>query len=256
MRGVYDPTKTTKTTKWDGNTSPMKIHLLDYAFLRLTDENPSLDKKNYLQVKLDKIKSRDFNLPEKYVVFTVGFTAEVREFLPAYINVLAQFVKHKGYTPVFIGQTQTKTGAAHVIKGTFSDETDYSLGINLIDNTTLLEAAAIMDKAGAVVGVDNGLLHVAGCTKAPIVGGFTTVLPEIRMPVRNNILGHNFYPVTPDEDLGCTGCQQKTNFLYGHDYKKCWYKEKKEREEILCVKQLTPSKFAIHLEKILCETEK
>lgn len=251
MRGQYDPTKTTKTTKWDGNTSPMKIHCLDYAFLRLCDENPSIEHKNYLRIKLDKIDMQTIDLPDKYVVFTTGFTAEVREFLPEHINRLAKYLIYKGYKPVYLGETQTKTGLSHVIKGTFKDEIDFSAGINLIDKTSILQAATIMHHSAAVIGVDNGLLHLAGCTKAPIVGGFTTVSPEIRMPVRNNVLGHNYYPVVPDKDLGCGFCQQKTNFLYGHDYKKCWYKEKKERERIMCVDQMTYEKFMLELEKVL-----
>lgn len=251
MRGQYDPSKTTKTTKWDGHTSPMKIHLLDYAFAKLCDENPALDKKNYLKVNFDTIKTQLFDLPEKYIVFTVGFTAEVREFLPIHVNKLCKYVLSEGYTPVFLGETQTKTGAAHVIKGTFREEIDFSAGINLIDKTSLLEAANIMQHSKAVLGVDNGLLHVAGCTDATIIGGFTTVSHEIRMPVRNNILGWNYYPVIPDAKLVCSFCQQKTNFLYGHDYRKCWYKEKKESVDIECTKQMTAEKFIQHLEKIL-----
>ncbi len=108
-----------------------------------------------------------------------------------------------------------------------------------------------MSKAKAVVGVDNGLLHVAGCTGVAIVGGFTTVRPEIRMPIRHNILGWNYHAVIPDKSLDCSFCQQDTNFLYGHDYRKCWYKEKKERTEILCIKQLTADKFKTILESIL-----
>lgn len=251
MRGRYDPSKPTKTTKWDGVTSPMKIHVLDYAFLKLCDELPDLSHKESLRINLDTLTTREFDLPNKYIVLTTGFTAEVREMPAKTVNDIAKYAKSKGCVVVFLGQTQTKTGAAHVIKGTFNEEIDFSAGLNLIDKTTLLEAANIMHHSKAVIGVDNGLLHVAGCTQAPIIGGFTTVSPELRMPVRNGVLGWNFYPVVPDEDLGCRFCQVTTNFLYGHDYKKCWYKEKKEREEILCVKQMTSTKFIDRLEKLL-----
>lgn len=251
MRGKYDPSRTTKTTKWDGHTSPMKIHCLDYAFLRLCDELPRLEHKNYLKVKFDKIISKNFDLPEKYVVFTTGFTAEVREFLPNTINTLVNYVKSKGYEAVFLGETQTKTGAAHIIQGKFKEEINFNAGINLIDKTSVLEAANIIQHSKAVLGVDNGLLHLAGCTDATIVSGYTTVRPEIRNPVRNNILGLNCYNVVPDDVLECKFCQQDTNFLYGHDYKKCWYKEKKIRRDISCVDQMTADKFIKHLENIL-----
>ncbi len=243
MRFRYDPTKPTKTTKWDGILSPMKIHTVDYAFLKLTDENPSIEHKNYLQI--GKNIGNNFNLPENYVVITTGYTADVREFLASEINKIVDYLLTKKITTVFLGQTQTKTGAAHIIKGTFKDDINFNAGINLIDKTSLLEAASIMQGAKAVLGVDNGLMHLAGCTDVPIIGGFTTVSPEIRMPYRHNQLGWNFYPVRPDESLGCRFCQQKTNFLYGHDYRNCMNKH------TLCVTQMTAEKFIKHLEEII-----
>lgn len=245
MARHYDEHKATKTTKWDEITSPMKIHCLDYAFLKLCDENPDVTYKNYLQIKPEKINIKHLNLPEKYLVITTGYTASVREFPAQHVNAVAAYAKEKGYEIVFLGQTQTATGSAHTIKGNFNDEVNLAAGLNLINKTSLLEAAKIMGQAKAVLGVDNGLLHVAGCTQVPIVGGFTTVSPEIRMPVRNNALGWNYYPVTPDVTLGCAFCQEKTNFLYGHDYRNCLYKDN------LCTKQMTSDKFIAQLEKIL-----
>lgn len=244
MKGKYEPTKPTKTTEWDGKTSPMKIHLIDYAFLKLCDENPDITYKNYLRVELSRINIPQ-QLPEKYVVITTGYTAKVREFLPKYINETAQYIKSKGYDVVFLGQTNTKTGAAHVIKGEFDKDIDFSVGLDLIDKTTLLEAAGIMSDASAVVGVDNGLLHLAGMTEVSIIAGFTTVSPEVRLPIRHDKLGWNCHPVVPDKALGCRFCQEKTNFLYGHDYTKCMYKDN------LCTTQITSAKFIAELEKIL-----
>lgn len=249
MRGQYDPNRTTKTTKWDGNTSPMKIHLVDYAFLRLCDENPTMEHKNSLIVDMSKIPHKDFNLPENYVVFTTGFTADVREWPAAEINKTADFVISQGLTPVYLGQTTTKTGVLNNIKGTFKEEIDFSKGLNLIDKTSLLEAAYVMNSSRAVLGVDNGLIHVAGCTKAPIIAGFTTVSSKIRLPIRNDILGYNCYSVIPDEDLSCKFCQERTNFLYGHDYRNCLYKELPKRNA--CTTQMTGQKFIAELTKVL-----
>lgn len=245
MRGRYDQSRPTKTTKWDGHTSPMKIHCVDYAFLKLCDENPDISKKNYLKIMPDHANITAFDLPDDYVVLTTGFTASVREFPAEHINGIASYIKAIGLTPVFLGQTTTKTGANHVIKGTFSDEIDFSSGISLIDKTSLLESAKIMGQAKAVLGVDNGLLHLAGCTDVPIIGGFTTVSPDLRMPIRNNKLGDGYLCVTPDESLGCKFCQVRTNFLYGHNYVNCLYKDN------LCTKQMTATKFIAQLEKIL-----
>ncbi len=235
MRGQYEPKRPTKTTKWDGYTSPMKIHLVDYAFLRLIDENPSLEHKNYLQITPDERET--IGMPKNYAVITPAFTANVREFLGKEINILAKHLLSKGVTPVFLGQRETKTGTRSTITGNMADQVDYSLGLDLIDKTNLLQAANIMAGAKAVLGVDNGLLHLAGCTKVPIVSGFTTVSPHIRNPIRNNDLYHKIANITPDNTLGCTFCQERTNFLYGHDYRNCIYKDR------LCVTQMTAQKF-------------
>ncbi len=243
MRGVYEPSKASKTTKWDGMVSPMKTHLVDYAFLKLCDENPEIVHKNYLRVSLNDIDIPE--LPSKYIVLTTGYTAKVREFPAKAVNEIVVYAKSKGYETVFLGQKQTKTGVAHVIKGEFNKDIDYSAGINLIDKTTLLQATNIMSNSVAVLGVDNGLLHVAGCTEVPIIAGYTTVSPNIRMPIRHSVLGWNCAPVVPDESLSCSFCQEKTNFLFGHDYKNCMYKDN------LCTTQMTSAKFITHLEKIL-----
>lgn len=245
MSKHYDQHKTTITTKWEGRHSPMKIHMVDYAFHMLCDEQAPIEKKNYLKVNLTNINIDKFKLPEKYITMATGFTADVREFAPQAVNGVLDYVKSKGYEVVFLGQKNTPTGSKHIIEGKFNEEVRYEEGIDLINDTTLLEAAKIIDGSKAIVGVDCGLMHVAGCTKAPIIGGYTTVSPKMRMPIRNNVLGYDCYPVVPNDSLECSFCQEKTNFLYGHDYKKCIYNDR------LCVTQLTADKFIKQLEKVL-----
>lgn len=251
LRYSYNPNKPTKTTKWDGHTSSMKVHVMDYAFLRLLDENPDIQHKNYLKVDFSQVPPKDLNLPDKYAVFTTGFTAEVREWLPTEVNKTARWCVDNGITPVFLGQTQTATGTKHQIKGTFKEEIDFSLGISLIDKTTLLEAAAIMQHSKAVLGVDNGLLHLAGCTDAEIIAGYTTVNPNIRAPIRHNTLTYNFTAITPPATLDCRFCQQTTNFLYGHDYRFCY--QKQADKKLKCLNAMAAENFIEILEQ-LCES--
>lgn len=245
MQAYYNEKLPTKTTKWDGVMSPMKIHCLDYAFLKLCDENPPIEAKNYLKIRPNAIDTDSFKLSDKYVVITTGYTAKVREFKAKYINEVAAYVKGKGYMPVFLGQTKTETGASHIIEGNFDADINFNIGLNLVNKTTLLEAAKIMGNATAVVGIDNGLLHVAGCTDVAILGGFTTVSPRIRMPVRHNVLGWNYYPIVSGQGKGCNFCQEKTNFLYGHDYRECLYKDD------ICTEQMTADKFIEYLKEML-----
>lgn len=241
----YNRELPTKTTKWDGITSPMKIHQVDYAFLKLCDELPNKKNKSNLKVNLTPIGVKKFNLPQKYVVITTGYTAEVREFTASSVNTLISYVKLKGYIPIFLGQKQTATGGQHIIQGTFSSTVKYNQGVNLCNKTTLLQAAKIMAGAKAVIGVDNGLLHLAACTDTTIVAGYTTVHPNKRVPYREGEKGKNWYPVTPDKDLACRFCQSNTNFLYNVNYTKCFEKD------LLCVKQMTAEKFIAILAGIL-----
>lgn len=252
MRGRYQPHRPTKSTLWDGHTSPMKIHCVDYGFWKLCDELPPIYEKNYLRLKRHKIELNDEG-PKDYVVVTTGYTADVREFLSDYVRQVVEYIISKGIDVVFLGHSSVKTGGFDIISAKF-DEKVLSMGINLVNKTKLVEAAAIMHDALAVVGVDNGLLHVAGTTDVPIIGGFTTVRPEIRMPIRHNKLGWNFFPVVPNQSLDCAFCQQDTNFVYGHDYKDCLYKGKIGfgHRVNLCTKQITPDKFIEKLEQVLC----
>ena len=245
MRGRYDPSRPTKTTQWDGHTSAMRLHCVDYAYIKLCDELPDVFDRNYLKLKNSELHLPrvDVPRPDRYVVVTTGYTADVKEFRPEYVNEVVKYIKSRGREVVFLGSTASETGGNHVIRGTFSQNIDYSQGINLVDKTTLLEAAAVMDHAELVVGVDNGLLHVAGTTDTPIVGGFTFVTPESKMPYRYNKLGWAFWPVIPDDDLGCRFCQVTTNFLYGHDYRKCMHRGNNEELVNACTKQLRPEKF-------------
>lgn len=227
------------------NIHNLACHLVDHAFHVLACREVDIYHKNYLQLSTKGIYVHDFKLPEKYVVITTGFTANVREMIPSVVNELSDYILKKGYTPVFLGSKQVPTGAEHVIEGTFKEEIDYCKGISLIDKTTLLQTGRIISESAAIVGLDNGLLHLAGCTKVPIVMGFTTVKPEHRVPYRNSELGWNVYPVVPPETLKCRFCQSNWDFLYDHDFRECFYRD------TMCKFLLTSDRYIEKLEQIL-----
>lgn len=248
MKDWYNHKLPTKTTKWDQVISPMKIHTVDYAFLKLCDELPREEDRKFLQVDTNLIKQ---DLPnEPYVVITTGFTAEVREWPASEVNKVIDYLRFHGIAPLFLGQTRTQTGSKHIIEGTFKDEIHYEKGINLIDRTTLLQAAKIMSGAKAVLGVDNGLLHIAATTRAPIIAGFTTVTPMIRRPYGIEEQSR-WHCITPDLSLECRFCQQNTNFILGHDYRNCLYKGKNQKKTNVCTTQMTAEKFIKTLSNIL-----
>lgn len=235
-----------------GKHTNLATHQTRHAFNMFLNVEVPIEEMNYLPVDTVDVQITKFNLPEKYVVIATGFTAEVREFLPKYINDISKYVLSKGYTPVFLGKKETFNGYKHTIKGQFKEEIDFSLGINLVDATNLVECQKIIAGSKCILGLDNGLLHIAGTTSVSIIGGFTTVKPEHRMPVRNSVLGWNYYPViVSKEKLPCVFCQSNWSFGYETDFTKCHYVEKKLDKEIQCVKLLTSDLYIDKLKDIL-----
>lgn len=220
--------------------STLKTHLTHHAFHTLLDmEPPSASDCNYPSLVV-----RPVSLSGKYIVLTTGFTAKVREFPAKEINKTAQWCLANGYKVVFLGANAAPHHDGYTIMGEFDKTVDYTVGLDLRDKTTLREAVDWLGNASAVVGVDNGLLHLAACTEVPIVAGYTTLNPRLRLPYRHGILGFAVEVVEPEESLGCRGCQSvmyDSNF----DFRNCWY------GDYACVKQMESIKFIEALRKVL-----
>lgn len=207
----------------------LRTHLTDHAFHTVADvqlaENEQFYKDYLIPKDLNKYAIE--GLPENYIVITTGFTAAVREWLPSSVNEVCKWIiEERKLDVIFLGKKQNFFwGQRGITEGTFREEIDYSVGIDLRDSTSLLEASYILSKAKAVVGVDNGLLHLAAAssTTVPIIAGYTTVTPEHRLPYRNGgIKGSNCYIVEPKE-LACKFCQTQLLFLYNFDLRNCFY---------------------------------
>lgn len=231
-------------TPYGHSVSNLSSHMVDHGFYTIAHRTVENKYKNYIQ--LDPIDISKFNLPEKYIVITTGFTSQAREWLPEHVNKVSEYIINKGYTPVYLGKGYTPAYLHVGITGIF--KADYSNGINLIDKTDLFEAHAIMANSAAVMGLDNGLIHLAAMSKAKIVAGFTTVDPLHRLPYRDDVMGKDCFVVYPTkEELGCIGCQSNMNFPpLNHDFKNCFYKDYK------CLSLMTADKWIEQLEKALC----
>lgn len=222
-------------------------HMTSHAFHVLCNYEPRNEEMNYLPMDVSDIDISKFNLPDKYVVVCTGFTSDVREFLPKHVNEISGYLLQKGYIPVFLGKEETTTGKGKdAIKGYFKEEILYDKGINLINKTSLLETTKIIHNSKTIVGLDNGLIHIAATSDIPIVVGFTTVLSRHRLPYRKDLIGWNCYPVElTKEELACRGCQSLWHFTYEHRFDSCFYKDK------MCTQLLTSDKYIKELEKIL-----
>lgn len=220
-------------------------HLTDYAFSTLCNRAAENFEKNYLQVDFSKhCDISKFELPEKYAVVCSGFTSKTREWNSNDISDVCKYLLSKGVTPVFLGKDRMTEDEMYNFKqviGRFNF--DLSLGINLVNKTSIIESGAIIQNSLMIIGVDNGLLHLAAMTHIPILYGFTSVIPQHRLPWRNNVFGWNCYVVEPD--VSCRGCQSNLVFENDFNFTDCYYTDFK------CTKELTFLKWKSAIDDVL-----
>lgn len=229
----------------DGYTT-LKTPLVPYAYRCILDmDPPTIADQNYVQIMPQPLspalKAQLGDTP--YVVFTTNYTSKTRVFTGAVANPVIDYVLARGYRPVFLGQKSVPLGGGAAI-GTSTSDIDVSRGLSLLDATTLMEAQAILAGARAVVGVDNGLLHLAATSDVPIVAGFTNVAAHTREPYRHGEKAWNWRSIEPPKSLKCAPCQSKFHFCYKVKFTLCEY------GDYLC-NQLDPKLFINALEEFL-----
>lgn len=246
MKKFYNDTWPGRQTRLVGHDS-LSTHLVDYNFNCLANKQVDIKYKNYLSLDCEAIDIEYFNLPEEYIVITTGFTAKIREFLPEKVNAIVQYLNERNIPVVFLGSKQAATGSQNCdpIIGNFNQEIDYTKGINLLNETTLLEAGKIIANSKCIIGLDNGLMHLAGCTEVPIIGAFTSVAPHLRNPYRHNELAWNCYNVIPPETCQDRFFQSDIDFVYDVDLRNCYY------GDYQMTKSLKVEDFITALEKVL-----
>lgn len=173
---------------------------------------------NRLPVKIKKA------LDPGYVVFTSGGTTPIRTMRGEHLNPLVKYVKALGLVPVFLGKKDILGDGK--VTTTYIDTTEYDAGIDMRDQTTVKDAACIMQHAKATVGIDGGLLHLAALMQdSRIVFGYNITSVEHRAPRRDH--GKTVNVALTREELACTGCQSAWKNMFNHFYDKCFYKDEK-----------------------------
>ena len=239
-----DPSKVGMNTDSVHHTT-IRSHLTDHAFHTLLDEQPvDADAYNYVQMR--EPVTTGWEHLTNYVVITTGFTAAVREWPAKEINKVVHWLVEQNITPVFLGKTESVFWGSAKTEGFFRPNIQFELGINLIDSTSLLEASQIMSGARAVVGLDNGLLHLAAASDpcVPIIAAYTTVRSEHRLPYRCGVKGFNVRVIEPI-DSSCRFCQSEARFVHQHDFRLCYF------DDYECTKHITGEKFINELKYIL-----
>lgn len=235
-------------------------HLTRHAFaMLLEDLNPSQEMLAYPKANFvshfDSYRKEfaEVVIKGNAVVFTTDYTALARQWPAVHINTLAKKVREAGLTPVLLGTTNTLTTGVpgDDIQAKENTGIKGTLFVDLRNKTTLVEALAVMQRAKAVVGVDNGLLHLAHCTNTPVVMGFTTLSPEHRVPVRFP------YSLLSDKARGaqltkaleaqvpCKGCQSR-GFAINTDWRECVMPESR----YACTLTLTADRYMHALKEL------
>ena len=198
-------------------------HLMDlgfqyYANIQAAPPGTTLP---FMDIPLKKVRWELREKAGKYVVFTPGAVTAVRMTHGRHLNPLIEYVCSKGLLPVFLGKSEIVKD----LNPKFADDIDYHKGLDLRDQTTLLQAAAIMQHAACVLGLDNGLLHLAACTPAKVIFGYNITEVKDREPRRT--WGKLINVALTKEELACVGCQTHWKLIINHTFHKCMYGDNK-----------------------------
>ena len=240
----YNNELSARMNEWKLHTA-MRTHPVDHCYHMMLDISPDIEHKNYLSIRPEEIDISRFSLPEKYVVIPLGATTKSKTLPIATLNSIAKYAKEKGYTPVFLGKKSSATGYEDKTLTTKLVEADTTLGIDLTDKTSLLESGAIIAGSKAIIGMEGGLVHLAGFTDTNIIASYTFVDPKVLAPYRNNSRTYKFFPIVPPEDLGCRFCQTNIQFLF-NDFKECLYSDYR------CATDMTFQYFKRYMDIVLC----
>ena len=200
-------------------------HLMDFGFMVYCCLQSPPKEYNRLPVITYSDKESHQMLNEigdkPYAVFTPGATSKVRTMPAKAFNTLVEYVSSKGVTPVFLGRNdfaQSKTYFA-----TFDKDYDFTKGVSLLNRTSLLQANHIISNAKFVLGLDNGLLHLAGTTKTPILFGHT--ITDVHHRDIRRLEGKTINITVKQELLKCIGCQSHMRYIIGHKFVNCVYND-------------------------------
>ena len=225
----------------------MHAHLIDGYSVAISNCILKEQDKSYPRVQKDKLPESPLK-GRRYVVVSYGSTSENRRMLPEVFNDIKKHIFSKGYEVVLLGSrshTLNIQGGCE-IKATF-EGLDTDGCIDMIDKTNVKEVLSIIAGSEGMIGIDGGLLHLAGMTDVPIVMGFTTVDPYYRIPYRDGIKGHNVFVVEPDGE--CKYCQTTACNGFGFFYHIC------NTKTFSCTNSLTTDKWLVQIDKVLNDVE-
>jgi hypothetical protein len=220
----------------NARTTSMHMHLSTFASIQLLNRVVDSSYLNYLP--LPSVDVSRFNVDfSRAILIVVTYRDEVRKVPLDLVSGLTEWALDCGFIPVYIGREDSSEAWKDSPFKLAFDSLPKG-GVNLLNQTSILELASIMARSYAVVGLDSGPIHLAGTTKVPIVCGFTNVAPEHRYPIRES---GKFLSIVPEVE--CAHCQSRWCLNY-HDFGYCYFKHYD------CIKQMTAAKFISALEQL------
>jgi len=210
--------------------TPSRFKLTHYASIGLLARILTDEQMQY--VPLEPVDVSHYGIDfSKCAIFLTTYRDITRAWKGEDIIKTARHVMDKGLTPVFVG----KKGAISIWKTLAVTDFEYpGFGHDLIDKTSFRELYTIMSQSKVIFGMDSGPLHIAFATDTPVIAGFTTVRPELRIPYRNP--GVQTLAVEPK--LKCQYCQSDWNLDF-HNFTEC----PKQMKTPLCTVKMTHDKF-------------
>ena len=135
---------------------------------------------------------------DKYIVFAVGTNWPNKCWQPKYFAALADILQQHSIKIVLAGfGTADEAKAQEIIK-----QSRHSSIANLVGKASLMQTAALMQKASAVIGGDTGNLHMAAALGVPAI-----MLMGPTDPVRNGPYAQNHNVILAGHD--CDGCWKR-----------------------------------------------
>jgi len=219
------PTERRDSKYFDAKGNLAQLHttlgtnLIDYGFYTILDRAPKKWERGHAQFKFAP-EDRDGS-----VLLTPGYTAKSRMLPGTAWNAIADGLRARGCAPKWVGAETAL----------YPEGIDWNLAEDLRGTTPdLLDTARLIHKSGAVIGLDNGLIHVAAMTPTPIVVGYSSQLPELRQPMHAGELRPRTEIVKTD---GCNGCEARIRFNETVDFRECYF------GDYQCISNLNPQLF-------------
>ena len=199
---------------------PIHAHLIDAFSAAICNAILKDSEKDYPFIEKKKLPTNKCPI-DNYAVVSFGSTAENRKMTPDAFEGIKAYLASRGLGVVLLGKSShvLTIGATGEVVGTKFDGLDDTGCCNMIDKTTIAESLSILHDAKCFIGIDGGLMHLAGMTDIPIVGGFTSVDPYYRIIYRHGERGWKFYPVEPTTE--CRYCQTEAWCAFGVNFHVC-----------------------------------